>query len=493
MSFAQLVLLMWIPVVIYLFVLLTPRRAVLASFIVGWLFLPVPMRSVPESAFFHFQGLPNLDKATVTSLAVLLCVAIFDYKRLANFRYHWLDVPVTLLCLVPLASSLANAEPTNQLGLYDGISESFGKFITWGLPYLIGRMYFTDVAGMRDLAIGVFLGGFIYIPVVWWEMRMSPSLHNEIFGYHPATFRMQRRYGGYRAMGFMPGGLSVGMWMTVCALTGFWIWSTGMVKRIWSIPTGLLLVPLYFTALVSKATLAMMLLVAGTGILLGIKHFRTALPLVAVMLIVIGYLFVRSTNPDAGRGVVEIVESTIDVQRAESLDFRFHNENMLAARALERPIFGWGGWNRSRVFNEHGEDISTTDGLWIITLGQNGIVGLSALTLTLLLPALYMMRSIPVRRWSEPLLAMPAAIAVILVLHMADNLLNDFPNPVFMLMAGGVIGMLRLGPNVYLASPQSDGAVPQAVPPRRRRPAGQLTSPPAPEEPSDPIPNSRAG
>ena len=44
-------------------------------------------------------------------------------------------------------------------------------------------------------------------------------------------------------------------------------------------------------------------------------------------------------------------------------------------RASERILFGWGRFGRSRVYNEYGSDISVTDGRWIITLGQFGVVG----------------------------------------------------------------------------------------------------------------------
>ena len=50
---------------------------------------------------------------------------------------------------------------------------------------------------------------------------------------------------------------------------------------------------------------------------------------------------------------------------------------MLAAKAMRRPVFGWGGWGRSRVHDEWGTDLSITDGLWIIQFGQLGQVQLS--------------------------------------------------------------------------------------------------------------------
>src|SRR5690606_2934818 len=125
------------------------------------------------------------------------------------------------------------------------------------LPYLIGRVYFSDLAGMRELAIAVIIGGFVYVPVCWWEFRMSPHLHANLYGYHPATFGMQKRYEGFRPMGFLPGGLSLGMWMTVSALTAFWMWKSKLLRTFEGVSFGWLLTPLYFTAMVTKATLAM--------------------------------------------------------------------------------------------------------------------------------------------------------------------------------------------------------------------------------------------
>lgn len=476
MSLAKLVLLAWIPTVIYMFVLMKPRRAVMAAFIIGWLFLPVAIHGEDQSALFKLKGIPNLEKGTVTSLVVLASVLVVDRKRLFSFRPHWLDIPIFLFLIAPLVSSLHNAEPNNQLGLYDGLSEMFGQFVIWGLPYIIGRVYFNDVESLRELAIGVFLGGLIYIPICWWEIRMSPTLHGNLYGYFPATFRMQKRYGGFRPMGFMPGGLSVGMWMTVTALTGVWMWVSGALKRLEGLPVGLFVVPLVLTALLTKATGAALLLLAGLVILFATRHLRTTLPLVAMMVLIIGYMGTRVTSQSTGEYLVNFVERVIDSDRAESLAFRFHNENLLAERALERPVFGWGGWNRSRVYNEEGEDISTTDGLWIIVLGKTGFFGLSALTLTLLVPAVALICIVPAQRWKEPHIATVAVFATCMVLHMADNLLNGFPNPVFMMMNGAVMAMLTWRRAVLLAPMGAPELTAPAAPTRRsgRRRAGQL-------------------
>ena len=57
----------------------------------------------------------------------------------------------------------------------------------WGVPYLIGRFYFNDAAGTRDLALGLLLGGILYLPFCLFEIRMSPVLHTTLYGLHPAS------------------------------------------------------------------------------------------------------------------------------------------------------------------------------------------------------------------------------------------------------------------------------------------------------------------
>ena len=155
----------WIPVVLMIFSLLPPRRAVITAFIFAWLFLPMAGYNVP--------GLPDYTKRTATSLAVLLGMALFHSNLLFAFRPRWFDLPIVVYCcLCPIASSLSNS-----LGFYDGCAAALATSVTWGLPYLIGRVYFTRLEHLRELAVGIVVGGLICLPLCWWEMRMSPQLH----------------------------------------------------------------------------------------------------------------------------------------------------------------------------------------------------------------------------------------------------------------------------------------------------------------------------
>ena len=435
-------LLAWTPIVLLLFLLLPPRRAVIVAFIAAWLFLPVP---VPESLII--KGLPELNKMTVTCLAVLLGAGIFDHRRLLSFRLKWFDLPMILWCLVPLFSSLTNNDTTIYLHppipnpLYDGLSEVLKQSVTWGLPYLIGRVYFNNLTALRELAIGIFIGGLVYIPLCLFELKMSPQLHFLVYGQHPhADFRQGVRYGGYRPTVFMAHGLMVALWMASATLIGWWMWFSGSLKRLGGVPVAVLAVPLLLVTVASKSMASLLLMVGGLGALYVATRTRARWPIIAMIAVAPCYMTVRATGLWDGQNLVRFVTTLAGEDRAESLETRFINENLLAERAFIKPVFGWAGWGRSRVYDRYGKDISITDGQWIIALGEHGLVGLISFTAALLLPVGLTLKRFPIRFWAHPRVAPAAALAVVLLLYMVDNLLNAMTNPVFMLVAGALAG-----------------------------------------------------
>src|SRR6266536_6437553 len=102
-------ILLWLVIVLILFVRTTPRRAVLAGLIGGWLFLPNINILVPGA-------LPDLSKASITSLGLFGAVLILDGTRLASLRLRWFDVPMLVWCLFPFITALVNGE-----SVYEGI------------------------------------------------------------------------------------------------------------------------------------------------------------------------------------------------------------------------------------------------------------------------------------------------------------------------------------------------------------------------------------
>ncbi len=167
--FAVIALFAWIPVVLYLFSTLPPQRAVAVAYVAGWLFLPV--------IGISFPGLPDYTKMTGTSYAILLGCTLFDLDRLMGFRPRWFDLPILIWCLCPLASSISN-----ELGIYNGVAMSFDSIATYGLPYFLGRLYFGDPAGLRELATAIFVGGLTYVPPCLLELRIRRNSAHSSMG-----------------------------------------------------------------------------------------------------------------------------------------------------------------------------------------------------------------------------------------------------------------------------------------------------------------------
>jgi hypothetical protein len=142
--------------------------------------------------------------------------------------------------------------------------------------------------------------------------------------------------------------------------------------------------------------------------------------------------------------VVSLAADVAGPDRAQSLQFRWDQEELLGEKARQKLIFGWGGWGRNRIKDEvTGASTSVTDSLWVIAFGINGLVGLASITAALLLPAAsFCVSRYRVDYWSHPKLASVAVIAVVLILYMLDCTLNSMTNPVYALANGAISGLL---------------------------------------------------
>ncbi|HMB08588.1 MAG TPA: tetratricopeptide repeat protein, partial [Isosphaeraceae bacterium] len=243
---------------------------------------------------------------------------------------------------------------------------------------------------------------------------------------------------------FLGTGLLLGMWMTAVSLIAYWMWAAGALRRLRGISFGGPLLVLLVVTLLCRSTGALTLLAFGLLILRTIRRTGWALPIWLLVAITPFYEVTRASNLWSGRELVDISRSAINDERALSLDYRMFMEDMLAAKAMQRPVFGWGGWGRSRVYDAEGRDISITDGYWIIALGNTGIVGLASLNASLLLPLVLLTFRYRVRSWTTPAVAPAAAFAVLLGLYMIDNLSNAMLNPIYTLAIGG-LSALRPG------------------------------------------------
>lgn len=454
---AYFVTLGWVLFGIVMFAKLDKRRALLLVVILGWLFLPV-MRTTSvtpgEPLAFALPGL-KFTKPNTIGYAVLAGGLLFDRRRWLAMRPTLLDLPMAIWCLCPLASSL-----DNDLGLYDGLSTALDHVSEWGVVYWAGRIYLRTTDDIRALCHTMLAATVVYLPFCWIEMRISPQLHNMLYGYHAHEFLQSIRFGGFRPMVFLPHSLILGMWMWMATILAYWVWTCGSLTRIRGIPligsvsAQMAFVLVIATSVLCRAMGAMALGLVGIATLFLSRSTQSAALLGLLLLASPLYMAVRATGMWTGEDAVAWIADNVSEERAQSLGFRLDNENQLAAKATERPLFGWGGWGRARVYNDLGRDVSVTDGAWIIILGECGLVGLISWSIAMLWPSALLWKRISPRHWSDPEIAPLVALATILVLNTINNLLNVDTDPVYLMATGGLTSVLQhlaLSPGVDAA------------------------------------------
>lgn len=433
----QPLFLLWIGVVALLFAVMQPRRAVLVAFVGGWLFLPnaeVEIRSLPDV-------IPKLDRFATTAFGIMIGVVCFDAKRLGTLRLSVLDLPMVIFCVSIIPTSLSNG-----LGLYNGLAACFDLAIDWLVPYFVGRLYFRDMASVRELAIAIVIGGLIYVPLCWWEMRMSPQLHIALYGLGRKFGNLQR-YGFWRPVVFLYSPLAVGMWLATATVCGVWLAGSGSVRRLGGYSLWWAVAAIGLTTVASRTVGAILLMIIGAGLFPIVRLQKSLWLLVALLLLVGSYPALRVAGVLPREKVTAVLASVFDENRVASMDFRMRHEDELAAKAQQRPWLGWGGYGRARVQTSKGGDASVTDGLWIILLGNRGWIGLLSLTAAFLVPPLLFCTRVPARLAVQEYASPGAALSVLLVVFWADKLPNAFLNPTIVVAMGALNSLVvRLSP-----------------------------------------------
>lgn len=421
---AQIVVALFVPATYLCIQSLGPRRGGLAALLGGWMFLPV------------FDG--RLDLPLITGKAsfvpcVVLTVALLSTKVRPPRRLHWMDLVAAALCVLPAFTAVANG-----LGIREAISAAFQSTFAWGTPYAIGRLFFGDLGGLRVFARWLVGAAVVYVPLCLWEIRMSPQLHRQLYGFRPyESFEFAVRYGGYRPSVFMQFGLMVGTFMATATLVAYWLWRKGEVKRLAGMPAWACVAVLAVTTVLVKATGSILLMVTGIGVLEATRVLRRSVLVLLLVLIPPVFVSMRIGGWDA-RQLAEGA-ALIGPDRAESVGFRIQNEKLLVDKALRRPWLGWGRFGRSRVYDESGRDISVTDSMWVIQLGGNGLLGLVAVAAVLLVPTVLLLRRVPARHWAHPAFTPAAALTIGTVLYVHDSLLNAMMSPLFPAICGATI------------------------------------------------------
>lgn len=409
-----------------IFLFLPMRRAVIYAYCGLWMFLPIAALRLP--------GIPPLQKEGAVGLAVIIPLLLFYSDKLfQQYKLRWFDIPIALFgFFVPFTSAMLN-----DMGVEGAAYETINMLFLWVVPYFIGRTILGDELGVHALAVGLFYSALIYVPFAWWEMLMSPQLHNQLYGYHQHEFQQTKRGWSYRPMVFMHHGLMTSMWLVAGSLCGCWLL---YFKRL---PWKFNIKPKYavgfcvFTAAVSNSAGALLLMVFAACVLVATRRVNPKWIMVPLILVAPIYMGSRSMQVVTADDLTELVRPAAE-DRAASLNFRLKAEDAYVAKAMRRPVLGWGGGGRHRAKDPITRKQLPADGLWIIVLGKTGLVGLGCMLLTLLAIPILITQKQTRRVWRHPRFAAASVLTVLLCIYMIDNLLNAMVNPIYMLAAGSL-------------------------------------------------------
>jgi hypothetical protein len=365
----------------------------------------------------------------------LLGVLVFDSSRLLAFRPKWIDLSFVIWCMARFGSSVVNG-----YGWYDGLSQVEYTIIIWGIPWLFGRLYFSDAQGMRALAMAIVVGGLIYVPLCLLEVKMSPQLHIWVYGFHQHSFDQTRRFGGWRPTVFLQHGLMVGMWMCMSGLTCWWLWITGIVRRIVGLPISWVMIAVIGTAILCKSFGAIALMAIGTTTLWAAWRLKRLWPLVVVLALLPAYMTVRLSGAWSGGGLVELAGFLGNPDRANSLACRFNSEDQFIGPGWHKPLLGYRGWYNTIGLQDQESQLGIPDALWMIEFTGTGLLGLACLLCYMLGPPIIVLWSCVKKDWRNPTCIAAIGLTMVAILWMCDSLFNAMLNPMFMLALGGLSG-----------------------------------------------------
>jgi hypothetical protein len=443
MLVGNIVLFGWPVVMVILFAKFDRPKAIAASILFGYLFLP-------EMLYFDLPMVPTLNKHSIPAIVALIFVLVFKTKDGGKILPDWMPkavLPRFLMALLIFSSFMTvmtNSDPLifgpvylPALRPYDALAVILSLLVTL-IPFLLARKYLAYPEQQRML-LGVFVfAGFIYAFLALFEVRMSPQLNNMLYGFFPHSFDQHIRPGGFRPLVFLNHGLWLAIFFAGTILAAFSLARTVDADERWKyIAVGLwLLLTLSLSNSLGALVIAVILL--PVAMLFGT---RTQVILCAVLaLIILLYPALR------GAGLIPIDAilgwaQGVSPDRAHSLAFRLANEDLLLSRAQERPIFGWGGFGRSMVFDEFGVERTITDGYWIIVVGQGGWARYLAEFGLLCLPAVIAALSFRKSQFGFE----TTGLMLMLIANLIDLVPNATITPLTWIVVGSIWGRIELG------------------------------------------------
>lgn len=399
---------------------------------------------LPSHVSIKFAMIPAIDKTSMATVSLLIgCALSAPRVKQLSASSRLINCLASIYVLSPVATSLLNNDLVTVgprvipgVGYYDGISALLSQSILF-LPFLLGRRFLTRTSDLETLLGVLVLSALIYSVPMLFEIKFSPQLSMWIYGTFSAATSVEMRYGGFRPVVFMINGLAAAFFLStaILATAAFW---RARGKVVGLPPVGIFSILGLLLVFCKSAGALVYAVLFGTLI----RWFTPKLQMrVAVMLAIlaISYPILRMSNLVPTEQLLELSATTFNKERASSLGVRFNQEQQLLAHATDRFWFGWGRYGRSRVYDEYGQDISITDGQWIVTFGQFGFLGFVAQFGLLTLPIFFAAGTLKsVRSQREAIFL--SCLTLIVALTAIEQIPNASISSWSWLIAGALVG-----------------------------------------------------
>ena len=213
-TFALLALLGWPAVVAVMFRTLSLERALIWSILGAYMIMP-------QLSAINLPLVPPLNKETIPNLAAFVaCMAVLG-RMPALLPEGWLGRGLLALFVIsPAITVLTNLEPMQfgvdrfgtltlvdpnalevwglpGLRIYDSAS-ALGQQLFLMLPFFLAREILRSEAAIREILLALVIAGGIYALPMLWEVRFSPQLHTQLYGFFQHDFAQAMRDGGFR-------------------------------------------------------------------------------------------------------------------------------------------------------------------------------------------------------------------------------------------------------------------------------------------------------
>ncbi|WP_339947660.1 hypothetical protein [uncultured Albimonas sp.] len=417
------------------------RPAILAVYLGGLMLLPIADYGEAATAGgFPFwivgPALPTetlVAKTWIAPLAALILATIRDGRTLAAWRPGLVDLPMALWCAWPALGGLWVEAPSPAPWL-----AALQVLGCWGLPWVLGRAWFSGPQARIVLLRGIALAGVACLPFAVLEGVRGPFLHDLVYGPHPFRADGALRYVGFRPLGFFINGNLYGIWVAAAALAAIWCALARQGGR-----GGPLVAALALGVAVASQSAGALLLLLMALALLATWRARGVLPLLAA-----GFLAAAGLLALHVSGVVPVEHIARNTALGQTVLDGF--------RAVGRGSFLWRISQDLKSLAVFEGDLATGVAVWdwwraagtrpwgllMLMAGQYGLVAVAAVFAGL--AAVVMSVLVRLRgtgAWRPEAAALP--LAAIVLMALGDAMLNAFFLFPAVLAAGAMAGAAR--------------------------------------------------